>query len=127
MNSNNCGLVLKLKYAGETVLFPADIQEPAERELLRHPEELRADVLVVPHHGSAEGTTGEFIRAVKPKFIVASNYVKLTHKQRVFDEVAADWPVYRTSRCGAIDLVIEPSGGIEVKTFLGVGAVEKNN
>jgi competence protein ComEC len=125
MNSNNCGLVLKLKYAGRTVLFPADIQEPPERALLLHPDELRADVLVAPHHGSAETTTGEFIRAVQPRFIVASNYVKETHKQRVFDQVAESYPVYRTSRCGAIDLVIEPSGEIEIKTFLGVGPVEE--
>ena len=41
MNSNDCGLVLKLKFAGETVLFPADIQVAPERELLKHPELLR--------------------------------------------------------------------------------------
>ncbi|MGD0388937.1 MAG: hypothetical protein ABSC42_08285, partial [Tepidisphaeraceae bacterium] len=121
MNSNNCGLVLKLSFAGETVLFPADIQEPPERELLKHPEQLRADVLVAPHHGSAEITTGDFIRAVHPRYILASNAAKLTHKQKVFDIVAEDYPVYRTSRCGAIDLTIEPSGEIEIQTFLGVG------
>jgi len=124
MNSNNCGLVLKLRFAGEAVLFPADIQEPPERELLKHPEVLRADVLVAPHHGSAEITTGDFIRAVHPKYILASNGYTLTHKQRVFDIVARDYPVYRTSRCGAIDVTIEPSGEIEIQTFLGVGARE---
>jgi len=124
MNSNNCGLVLKLRFAGEAVLFPADIQEPPERELLKHPEQLRADMLVAPHHGSAEITTGDFIRAVHPKYILASNGYKLTHKQRVFDVVAEDYPVYRTSRCGAIDVTIEPSGEIEIQTFLGVGARE---
>ena len=121
MNSNNCGLVLKLAFAGETVLFPADIQEPPERELLKRPELLRADVLVAPHHGSAEITTGEFVGAVHPKIIVASNYFKLSHKQKVFDALAADYPLYRTSRCGEIDLTIDPSGRVEVDTFLGVG------
>ncbi|MGD0767497.1 MAG: ComEC/Rec2 family competence protein [Tepidisphaeraceae bacterium] len=125
MNSNNCGLVLKLTFAGEAVLFPADIQEPPERELLKHPELLRADVLVAPHHGSAEVTTGDFLRAVHPKYILASNGYKLTHKQRVFDIVAEDYPVYRTSRCGAIDVTIEPTGEIEIQTFLGVGAEVK--
>jgi competence protein ComEC len=126
MNSNNCGLVLKLRYAGESVLFPADIQEPAERELLLHPGDLRADVLVAPHHGSAETTTGRFIAAVKPRIIVASNFSKLTHKQRLFDLAAEDYPVYRTSRCGAIDLTIDQTGEIDVKTFLGVGPEKKN-
>jgi competence protein ComEC len=126
MNSNNCGMVLKLTYAGATVLFTADIQEPAERELLKHRDELKADVLVAPHHGSAEDTTGAFIGAVKPRFIVASNAEKLTHKQRVFDFLAQSFALYRTSRCGAIDVVIEDDGRISIKTFLGVGAAEKS-
>ncbi|HEX4054159.1 MAG TPA: ComEC/Rec2 family competence protein [Tepidisphaeraceae bacterium] len=124
MNSNNCGLVLKLRFAGKTVLFPADIQEPPERELLKHPELLRADVLIAPHHGSAEITTAQFIAAVHPRIILASNYFKLSHKQKVFDVIAEDYPLYRTSRCGAIDVTIEPSGQIEVDTFLGVGPQE---
>jgi competence protein ComEC len=119
MNSNDCGLVLKLKFAGETVLFPADIQSPAEKELLKHPELLKADVLVAPHHGSAEVTTGDFVLAVHPRLIVASNGSKLTHKQRVFDAVAEDFPFYRTSRCGAIDLTISTSGEVRLSTFFG--------
>jgi competence protein ComEC len=124
MNSNDCGLVLKLTFRGKTVLFPADIQAAPERALLRHPELLHADVLIAPHHGSAEITTGEFVRAVHPEFILASNFSKLTHKQRVFDELTRDYPLYRTSRCGAIDVTIEPSGKIEVETYLGVGPQE---
>ena len=103
------------------MLFPADIQDAPERELLKHPELLRSDVLIAPHHGSAEITTADFIRAVHPRFILASNAEKLTHKQRVFDSLAKNYPLYRTSRCGAIDVIIEPSGEIEVQTFLGVG------
>jgi competence protein ComEC len=124
MNSNDCGLVLKLKFAGETVLFPADIQVAPERELLKHPELLRADVLVAPHHGSAEITTADFVRAVHPRYILASNAEKLTHKQRMFDIIAQDYPLYRTSRCGAIDLTIETNGEIDIQTFLGVGPQE---
>ena len=103
------------------MLFPADIQVAPERELLKHPELLRADVLVAPHHGSAEITTAEFIRAVHPRYILASNAEKLTHKQRMFDTLAGNYPLYRTSRCGAIDLTVETSGEIEIQTFLGVG------
>ncbi|MGD0463478.1 MAG: ComEC/Rec2 family competence protein [Tepidisphaeraceae bacterium] len=125
MNSNDCGLVLKLTFCGKAVLFPADIQVAPERELLKHPELLRADVLVAPHHGSAEMTTGDFLRAVHPQFILASNDSKLTHKQKLFDVLAEDYPLYRTSRCGAIDVTIEPSGEIEIETYLGVGPRER--
>jgi competence protein ComEC len=127
MDSNDCGLVLKLKFGGASVLFPADIQVAPEKELLKHPEDLRADVLVAPHHGSAEITTAQFVRAVHPKFILASNAEKLTHKQRLFDEIVAGYPLYRTSRCGAIDVAVDSSGEIEFGTFMGVGPVQARN
>ena len=64
-NSNDTGLVLRLTYAGRSILFPADIQVPAESELLRRPAGfLRADVLVAPHHGSSESTSTDFVHTV---------------------------------------------------------------
>jgi competence protein ComEC len=116
-NSNNAGLVLRLTCAGRSILFPADIQEPAERELLKHPEKLRSDMLVAPHHGSAESTTLPFIRAVSPKLILSSNDTRLTSKQRAFDAETANWPVYRTSRYGAITVEITPDGKINLIPF----------
>jgi beta-lactamase superfamily II metal-dependent hydrolase len=120
MNSNNCGLVLKLNFGGRSVLFPADIQEQPQRELLKNPSELRSDVLVAPHHGTAESTTPEFIRAVAPRIFLASDDRKLTRKQKMFDVLATGYPLYRTSRCGAITLTIDDTGHISVQTYLGV-------
>ena len=121
-NSNNAGLVLRLVCRGRSILFPADIQEPAERELLKHPEMLRSDVLIAPHHGSAEGTTSQFVAAVNPKIILASNDARLTKKQRNFDAEEAAWPIYRTSRCGAITIEIDRDDKIHVRPFLPTGA-----
>ncbi len=118
MNSNNCGLVLKLHYGGRTVLFPADIQEPPERELLRNPAQLHADVLVAPHHGSAETTTADFIHAVAPEMILASNDRKLSHKQKTFDILAHGMALYRTHRYGAITLTIHSDGTMSLETYV---------
>jgi competence protein ComEC len=120
MNSNNCGLVIQLKFAGRKILFPADIQEPPEIELLKDPDQLRSDILVAPHHGSAESTTAAFVAAVHPRIILASNAQRLTHKQKTFDALAAGYPLYRTSLDGAISLTIEASGNIKLATFLPV-------
>ena len=125
-NSNNAGLVLRLTCGGRSVLFPADIQEPAERELLKHPGELKSDVLVAPHHGSAEGTTLQFIRAVAPKVILSSNDSRLTRKQRLFDSETAGIPLYRTSRYGAISVEIGPTGTVKIIPFHGNRAVTLN-
>jgi competence protein ComEC len=117
-NSNNAGLVLRLKCAGRSVLFPADIQEPAERELLKHPDVLKSDVLIAPHHGSAEATTAAFIRAVSPLMILSSDDARLTMKQRQFDAQTTHEPVYRTGRYGALTLEIAANGDLKLSPFL---------
>ena len=63
--------MLKISAASGTVLLTGDIEARSERELLeRVPGGLRADVLVVPHHGSRTSSTDEFVAAVKPRWAV---------------------------------------------------------
>jgi competence protein ComEC len=117
-NSNNAGLVLRLTYAGRTILFPADIQDPAFLGLLKHPEQLKADILIAPHHGSSEILTPQFLHAVAPQIILSSNAWTLTNKQKRFDIMAGSIPLYRTSVCGAIMITISKDGKISQSTFL---------
>jgi competence protein ComEC len=118
LDSNECGLVLRLTWAGRSILFPADIQEKAEKELLKDPARLKSDVLIAPHHGSSEITTSAFVRAVDPSIILSSNADKLTVKQMNFEKMIGDRPLYRTNRCGAITLTVTKDGQIRVTTFL---------
>ena len=118
LNSNNSALVLKVSYAGRSILFPADIQIPAERGLLQNPTQLRSDILIAPHHGSCEESTADFIAAVHPRFILSSNARRLTQKQRAFDQLAIAHPLYRTSKCGALTISIDAKGKITLRGFL---------
>jgi competence protein ComEC len=63
---NDASLVLRVVTPGLAVLLPGDIEGPAEASLLRAGVDLRADVLKIPHHGSATSTTGGFLAAVRP-------------------------------------------------------------
>jgi competence protein ComEC len=117
-NSNESGVVLRMNFAGRTVLFPADIQSHAESELLKHPENLHADVLVAPHHGSSETTTPAFVRAINPKLIVSSDDRRLTSKQRAFEQMIDGRPLYRTGSSGAITIIIDRQGHVRVEPFL---------
>ncbi len=65
--TNNMGCVLKISGPGGSVLMTADIEKKSESELLQRfaPEDLRADVLIVPHHGSKTSSTAAFLDAVK--------------------------------------------------------------
>ena len=117
-SSNESGLVLKLTYARRTILFPADIQQRGEAELLRHADELHCDVLLAPHHGSSERTTRDFVAAADPLYIVSSNDRSLSQKQRLFERQIGDRPLFRTNECGAVTIQIDKTGGLTVTPFI---------
>ena len=71
LSANDRSCVLRVKARNLTLLLSGDIEKRAERSLvLRHEERLRADVLVVPHHGSKTSSTRDFIRAVSPDIAI---------------------------------------------------------
>jgi competence protein ComEC len=108
---------MRLTFAGRSVLFPADIQDPAFIGLLQHPAALKSDVLVAPHHGSSEDLTPAFLAAVAPQWIISSNASRLTNKQKRFNTMIGKIPLYRTSSCGAITVTITRQGAISIATF----------
>jgi competence protein ComEC len=71
-SDNNSSLVLRLQFGVRTILMTGDIEQPAEAQLLRSPELLRADLIKVAHHGSRTSSTQPFVNAVKPEFAMIS-------------------------------------------------------
>lgn len=70
---NDSGCVLRISGPGWAALLPADIEGIVEERLVREqPQLLRADLLVVPHHGSLTSSTPAFIDAVAPKLALVS-------------------------------------------------------
>jgi len=62
---NNDSVVLMAERAGVRMLMAGDIELEAQRALLHSGADLDADVLKVPHHGSAKDSP-EFLAAVSP-------------------------------------------------------------
>lgn len=60
---NNSSVVLRVAVSGRTLLLTGDVEVEAQDALLRKESLLRADVLKVPHHGSAYQSPA-FLRAV---------------------------------------------------------------
>ena len=60
---------------GNAALLTGDISAAEERTLLRRhaPDALRAALLLMPHHGSAGGSSARFIRAVQPRWALAQS------------------------------------------------------
>jgi competence protein ComEC len=119
VDANNSSQVLRLTCRGRTLLFTGDVQGPAESALLADPTKLAADVLVAPHHGSAEETTGRFLEAVRAATILASDDRTPSGKQRAFDALVAtqDRTLLRTHEHGAITVIVGRDGAVRVETF----------
>jgi competence protein ComEC len=118
LRDNDASLVLKVTSREKTILFTGDIQDVAMRALLGHPEQLRCDVLIAPHHGSSEESTARFVEACGAKIVLSSNDNTLTQKQQRFEKMLDGRELYRTNRCGAITVVFDKVRGTRMKTFL---------
>ena len=112
IKSNDRGCVLKITTVnaqGEThsALIPADIERRSERALLAAmPDDLRADVLIAPHHGSRTSSTAEFVQAVAPRVVIFPvgyrNPFRHPHPDVVARYRASGSAHYRTDEGGAI-------------------------
>jgi len=69
---NAASRVVKVVTDYGSVLLPGDVEAAAERRLLARPEELAAEVVVAPHHGSTTSSTAGFVRAANPRWALFS-------------------------------------------------------
>jgi competence protein ComEC len=118
LTPNDASLVMTLRHEAGNVLLTGDIQEEGLVGVLASvpPAELAADVLIAPHHGSTERSTGRFIDACDPTTIVSSDSRRLSRKQRNLPELVGDRVLYRTGRVGAVEIALDDE--VEVTTFL---------
>lgn len=71
-DTNNNSLVIKISFGRFSVLLPGDVEEEAERLLLRSnaPGDVDSTILKAPHHGSSTSSDTTFLRAVSPDVAV---------------------------------------------------------
>jgi competence protein ComEC len=114
---NNQSCVMKIEAGGASMLLTGDIERLAELSLLNHPE-LRADVILVPHHGSRTSSSREFVAAVAPRWaIVAAGYRnRFGHPNAEVLEryTSVGTSIFRTDRDGAIHVLLR-SGEVRVE------------
>jgi len=123
---NDRGCVLKVSTAGASALLAGDVESRAEAQMLaRDPQALRAQVLVVPHHGSRTSSTPAFVAAVAPEIAIFSvgyrNRFHHPHPAIVQRYAAAGAQLRRTDREGALHVELPAREGhaIVVRAYAG--------
>jgi competence protein ComEC len=106
---NDTGLVERVRTPDLRALFTADIGFNIEEWLIAHVEDLRADILKVPHHGSKYASGESFLRAVDPEIAVIEVGAKNTYGQpgaatlaRLASSTRA--AVFRTDQNGTVEI-----------------------
>lgn len=110
-NERSC--VLRIDAPGGSVLITGDIEKGAERALLRRGAALKADILLVPHHGSGTSSIPEFVQAVSPAHAVftVGYRNRFGHPRRdVWERYAAQSERWRSDRDGAVLFDVRRAG-----------------
>lgn len=78
---NDSSCVLRIDAGMHSILLTGDIEKAAEKYLVQQAaNQLKADILIAPHHGSKTSALKEFVSAVAPKYVVyATGYRNRYH------------------------------------------------
>lgn len=106
---NDNSIVVKITHGNVAFLVPGDIEREAELALVNlDGEQLRADVLVLAHHGSKTSSTAEFLDAVSPNVALVpvglDNVYGHPHDEVLQRLRFRDIDTYRTDLDGTIEI-----------------------
>lgn len=117
---NNNSLVCKLNYKNYSMLFTGDIEDIAEKAILKKYSKnlniLKSDILKVAHHGSKTSSITEFIEKIKPKYAIIGvgedNKFGHPSDSTIQNLEKANIRIYRTDKMGEIEM---KTNGKEIK------------
>lgn len=118
LSENDQSLVCLLEFAGKRILLCSDIETPAQRQIMRQYPALKADVVVVPHHGSVRTLDDEFLAQLEPRILVCS-CGRADYEQGRVLEGPEGIPLVITALDGAAAICINRAGAITIGSVTG--------
>lgn len=117
--ANEKSLVLRLVHNGRSLaLLPGDIERGAINALLSAAPPVRAEVLVLPHHGSKSSCSPALYEAVSPEVVVCSNgYLNRYGFPHPCVAETLALPVHTTAQHGAITVSWSSEGVRDMRFF----------
>jgi competence protein ComEC len=116
MSANNKSVVMMIGYAGRKILTTSDIEKLAQNEIFRLYPDLKADVLIMPHHGSARTTEPSFVDKTGAAVTIAS-CSKSSYEKRQVIRQSQNLKSYYTGLDGAVTVCINKQGIINTTAF----------
>jgi competence protein ComEC len=121
LSDNDSSLVSLIEFAGVRILLCSDIEEFAQKELLRLCPGLKADIVVVPHHGSTTTLDLEFLEHLDADVLICScgrkRYEKTDNDTELVKYFPAGARLLRTPDTGAITISVDKHGVIKTEVF----------
>ncbi len=121
-NLNNRSMVLRISYAGTSILFPGDLEDMGEKRLLAFAESrVKSDILLSPHHGSRTSSSEVFLKAVSPRLCVISSgedrFGRFPHPLVLKRLAQMECESICISDSGAVTVKVSPNG-FDIHSFL---------
>ncbi|MFH1716250.1 MAG: MBL fold metallo-hydrolase, partial [Planctomycetota bacterium] len=121
LSDNDRSLVTLIEFAGVSILLCSDIERFAQGELLRLYPGLRADVVVVPHHGSIVTLDTEFLKSLDADVLIYScdrtQYERIARDTERAAHVSEEAKSFYTAENGAIVVRVEKDGSLNTDFF----------
>jgi len=115
LDDNDKSLVILIEFNGRKMLLCSDIMNFAQRELLQLYPDLKADVVVVPHHGSAKTAEPSFLENLNADILLCSCNARQYERANSSGNdklIANREKTFYTPRDGAITIRIGKDGTI---------------
>lgn len=121
LSDNDRSLVMLIEFAGSKILLCSDIEAFAQRELLQRYPDLRANVVVVPHHGSARTLVPEFLEKLDASIMICScdksQYERAQDASITTTRPLDQAKLFYTYTDGAVTVRVNRDGVIQTELF----------
>lgn len=113
--SDNClSNVYLLEHANRKILLCSDIEKDIQNKIIALYPDLKADIMILPHHGSSSTISEKFINHINPSIAVSSCSKRYLKKVYMFPNANN----YNTAQHGCVTIKIDKNSNIEVITFI---------
>jgi competence protein ComEC len=113
LSDNDKSLVVLIEYAGRKILLCSDIEIKAQRKLLGLYPNLKAQVVVVPHHGSARTLQEGFLQKLQAEILICSCSSRAFEKGQITQPKIQDTQSYYTGPHGQVTVSVSKDGTLK--------------